>query len=105
MLSKEQIAHDLSIAYINNRYGVDVTGQFNVSGSDGDISGSGDVNTEHLPDVDEIKRIKIGTGEKGLFGFEKKKWAESGFLIDDIFVNMINDYQKAYSRFLELLSK
>ena len=91
MLSKEQIAHDLSMVYINNRYGIDVTGKFYVSGSDSNVSGSGDVKTNHFPDLDEIKKIKVGTGEKGFLGLEKKKWAESGFLMDEIFINMVND--------------
>ena len=100
MISKEQVAHDLSMAYINNRYGIDVSGSFDVS----DGSGSGRVRTNHLPGANEIKKIKIGTGEKGFLGREKKEWVESGFLIDEIFINMMNDYQTSYSRFLELLN-
>jgi len=38
-----------------------------------------------------LKEFKVSTGEKGLLGFDKKKWIESGFLIDDIFQDMIAD--------------
>lgn len=31
MIEFEQIAHDLAMAYINNRYGAEVTGSFDVS--------------------------------------------------------------------------
>ena len=99
MISRKQVAHDLSIAYINNRYGVNVTGGLYVS----DGSGSGDVTTEHLPDVCEPAKHKIETGEKNILGFKKKVWIESGYVVDKIFINMICDYKKAYLRFLELL--
>ena len=105
MLPKEQIAHDLSIVYMRNRYGIDVTGEFFLSGRNGDFTGFGDVKTEHFPDMDEMKKVKVGTGEKGFLGREKKKWEESGYLTDEIFVSMINDYHKAYKRFFELLSE
>lgn len=103
--SKEQIAHDLAIAYINNRYGVDVIGDFNVSGSVDNIYGSGNVSTEHFPDVNTIKQIKVATGKKGLLGFEKKKWVEDGFTMDEVFISMISDYKAAYIRILEILNK
>ena len=105
MPSNEQIAHDLAIAYITNRYGVDVSGSFTASGSDGNISGYGEVTTEHLPDVDEIKKVKVGTGEKRFMGLvEKKKWIEVGYSVDEIFISMIADYKRAYERFLTLLN-
>jgi hypothetical protein len=99
MIPKEQIAHDLTIAYITNKYGVDVTGNFFIS--DGD--GSGSVTTKHFPDANVPNVIKVGTGEKGFFGIEKKQKVQSGYLVDDIFRNMINDYHNAISRFLSLL--
>jgi len=100
MIPKEQIAHDLALAYINNRYGVDVSGDFFLS--DGD--GSGSVSTTHLPSVDSPKTVKVGTGQKGFLGIEKKQRVQAGYLVDDVFAKMINDYHVAYSRFLELLN-
>jgi hypothetical protein len=105
MPSNEQVAHDLAIIYITNRYGVDVSGSFTASGSEGNVFGSGEVTTKHLPDVDEIKKVKVGTGEKGFMGLvEKKKWIEAGYSIDEIFISMVTDYKKAYERILGLLN-
>ncbi|MGH4118646.1 hypothetical protein [Clostridium sp.] len=52
-----------------------------------------------LPDIDVPRYIKVGTGEKVFLGIEKKKKVQSGYLIDDVFSNMIEDYYKAYARF------
>jgi len=108
MISREQIAHDLAIVYLNNRYGIDVTGDFNVYSNSLEntvesVSGTGSVVTSHFSSVKEPKYIKVGTGEKGMFGIEKKKKIPSGYLVDDIFNNMIDDYGLAYAHFLELL--
>ena len=104
MISKKQIAHDLAIAYINNKYGPNVNGDFSVTGSNNDIYGSGSVETKFLPDVDKKKISFVNTGEKTMFGLvNKKKPIEDGYLIDSTFKNMIIDYKKAYSRFLNML--
>lgn len=104
MTNKDQIAHDLAMAYINNRYGAEVTGEFSVHTWDNDVTGSGTVETERLPDVEEIRMVKVGTGERHLFGLrEKAKLIESGYEVDRVFENMIEDYYNAYSRFLALL--
>ena len=105
MISNEQVAHDLALAYVINRYGAEVTGEFDVSTHDGDVSGSGEVTTERLPDVDEIRMVRVKTGEKRLFGLvEKTKLVDSGeFAADAVFIEMIDDYHSAYARFLELL--
>ena len=34
MVTNEQLAHDLAIAYLGNRYGADVAGRFSVSTPD-----------------------------------------------------------------------
>ena len=99
MISKEQIAHDLSIVYLNNKYGINVTGSFFISNGEG----SGDIETEYLPDVNKPKKHKIKTGEKNFFGFDKKMWIDSDYIIDDTFINMIRDYKKASLRFIELI--
>ena len=74
MISKEQIAHDLAIVYMKNRYGINVTGDFYISGA----SGSGTVKTESFPDASEPEYTKVKTGEKGLFGLERKHKVLSG---------------------------
>ena len=106
MIGIEQVAHDLAMVYINNRYGAQVTGEFQVGSTfDGDISGSGEVHTERLPDVDSERMVSIGTGEKYFFGrFEKTRSVSSGeYLVDGVFREMINDYYDAYARLLELI--
>lgn len=103
MISKEQIAHDLTMVYLNNRYGVDVTGDFNVSSLDSEVSGYGSVETSRFPSANEPNIIKVGTGERGFLGIEKKKKVHRGYLVDDIFKGMIEDYYNAYSNFLKLL--
>lgn len=104
MIDKDQIAHDLAMTYVNNRHGPEVSGKFSVDTWDGKVSGSGAVETERLPDVDKIHMVKIGTGERHLLGLrERKKSIESGYEVDSVFENMIEDYRNAYTRFLALL--
>jgi hypothetical protein len=107
MIPKEQIAHDLAIAYINNKYGVEVSGDFDVSTYGDDVIGSGSVSTEYLPDIVSSNMIKVGTGEKGLLGKEKKKWVQDGvtYPADKVFRDMNKDYHAAYERFITLLSQ
>ena len=107
MIDNEQIAHGLALAYINNRYGAEVTGSFNVSTLGDDVTGSGAVQTERLPAADSKQMVKVGTGEKHLLGLrEKKKLVDSGtYEVDPIFRQMIDDYYGAYARFLELLER
>jgi len=61
MLSKELIAYDLTMIYMKNRYGINVTGSFYIS----DNNGTGNIDTEHFPAVSEPQYTKVGTGEKG----------------------------------------
>lgn len=108
MISKEQIAHGLTMVYLSNRYGVDVNGDFNVDSSSIDeniteVEGSGSVETNHFPNAREPKFIKVETGEKGFLGYKKKKKVQSGYLVDDIFIYMVEDYYSAYPHFLKLL--
>lgn len=102
MIKKEQIAHDLAMAYINNRYGAEVSGEFDTSeGSDG-----GSVYTERLPHVDKIRKRSVGTGEKYFFGLlERSTLVDDGYEVDPVFELMIDDYFAAFRRFMELLSK
>lgn len=104
MIAKEQIAHELTMIYMNNRYGIDINGTFSVyTSSDSDTSGSGNVHTDRFPSAMKSKYIKVGTGEKGFLGIEKKKTIESGYEVDEIFTAMIDDYYQAYSNFFQLL--
>lgn len=81
MISKEQIAHDLAMVYMKNRYGIDVTGSFSINEGDG----TGVVTTERLPHTTEAAYAKVKTGEKGLFGIEKKEKVRSGEKVDNLF--------------------
>lgn len=107
MIDNEQIAHSLAVAYINNRYGAEVTGSFDVSTVHDGVTGSGTVKTERLPDFDSKRIVKVGTGQKHLLGLrEKKAWVDSGtYEVNAIFGQMIRDYYGAYARFLELLEQ
>ena len=69
MISKEQIAHDLTMIYLENKYEIHVTGELYISGD----SGNGTISTEHFPSVSEPDYIKVKTGEKGMFGLSKNK--------------------------------
>ena len=51
MIGNEQIAHGLTLAYINNRYGAEVSGSFYVSTIGDEVTGSGTVETGRLPHV------------------------------------------------------
>ena len=69
MISKEQIAHDLAIVYMKNRYGINVTGDLYIS----ENSGSGNIQTEHFPDVSEPEYIRVKTGEKVFWDLSARK--------------------------------
>ena len=99
MVSKEQIAHELTMIYMRNIYGTDITGFFSIN--DGD--GSGTISTEKFPSIDVPKYKKIGTGEKGLLGFEKKQKIQDGYAVDDLFAEMTETYLQTYSKFYQLI--
>jgi len=85
-------------------HGIDIRGDFNVNSYDANkIMGSGNVETTHFPGTYEPKIKKVGTGQKGFLGFEKSKTVQDGHLVDDIFCEMIEEYYRAYSKFLNLL--
>ena len=99
MISKEQIAHDLAIVYMKNRYVINVTGDFYISGA----SGSGTVKTERFPDASEPEYTKVKTGETGLFGLERKQKVLSGNKVDPLFAEMVQNYYDADFHFYRLL--
>lgn len=99
MISKEQIAHDLTMVYMKNLYGIDVNGSINIS----DNSGTGWIETEHFPMTSEPHYVKEGTGKKGLFGLERKQKVQSGKKVDSLFSEMVQNYYDAYSHFYRLL--
>lgn len=101
-LEKEQIAHDLTMVYLSNQYSAEVVARI-----EPDTTGSSvtSIATKRFPKVDEVQFKKVGTGEKTLFGLiEKTQKVEDGFKVDSIFVSMLDDYLKTYSKFLELLN-
>ena len=99
MITNEQIAHDLTMVYLSNRYGVNIRGDFSVS----DGFGSGEIESEHFPDTKELKYIKVGTGERGFLGIEKKVKVENGYEVDELFLDILKNYREAYNHFLKLL--
>lgn len=107
MVAKEQIAHDLAMAYIHNRYSAEVTGEFSVNNYGGDtITGSGKVETGRLPGTDEVRVETVKTGEKYFFGLlDRTESIASGYEVDSVFHQMVRDYFDAYSRFLVLLER
>ena len=100
MISKEQIAHDLTMVYLINRYGISVNGDFSIN----DGSGFGNFHTNHFPDASEPKYVKVGTGQKGFLGLEKKDKVKSGNKVDDLFMEMVSNYNNAYEHFYRLLN-
>ena len=107
MPTREQIAHDLALVYLANRFAVDVRGDFEVStDSDGDTTGTGSVWTENLPHVSRHRTKRVGTGDRHLWGLgpEKKVTVDTDeYEIDDTFAEMIAEYRLAYERILALL--
>ena len=99
MVSEEQIAHDLTMVYLNNRYGINVDGMVNVS----DGHGYGQIDTERFPSVLEVKYKKVGTGERVFFGFERHSMVEDGYKSDDIIDGLICEYYQTYNRILTRL--
>ncbi len=99
MISKEQIAHDLTMVYMKNLYGVDISGELGVI--DGD--GTGSIRTKHLPDPDEPEYIKVKTGEKGFLGIEKKEKVQTGYKVDALFTEMTDIYFYVYEKFYTLV--
>lgn len=113
-VSREQIAHDLAVVYLNNRYGVEVAGSFSVTSWTNerdvvnDVSGGGSVETERLPDLHTPETVRVGTGERHLFGLGPEKMRTvptGGFEVDETFRRMIHDYHEAYTRILGLLGE
>lgn len=119
-LPLQQVAHDLSIAYLTNRYGAEVVGEFSVSATQDwsgssprvtDVSGSGEVATHHLPDVMKpgMRGVEVKTGGRYLFGLGAEKTSTvdvptGEYEVDPVFRSMIRDYHQAYARFLHLLT-
>lgn len=97
---KEQIAHDLTMIYMKNRYGINVYGSFYI---DSDNGGSGEIKTEHYPCVNDPKYSLARTGERGFLGIEKRKKVQSGNKTDVLFAEMVENYYAAYTNIFQLL--
>ncbi len=107
MIDREQIAHDLAMVYLQNRYGAEVSGEFSVETWGDDVTGSGRVETNRLPTVNSTRMVRGKTGEKRFLGLiNKYEDIDTGeYKVDDVFVEMIDDYNAAYERFLELITR
>lgn len=101
MINKEQIAHDLTMVYLNNRYGINVSGT--ISGISGNVYG--DVGTNKLPHVLENKYSKSKSGIKNIFSPKEKIPIEGEYISDDIIPKLINEYFDTYKRILETLDR
>lgn len=104
MVTREQLAHDLAIVYLNNRFGADVAGELSVNTFDDEVTGSGSVETSRLPGVNKVLVEHIPTGEKRFFGLiDKTRPVEAGYEIDSTFLEIIDEYLLARDRFHSLL--
>lgn len=101
MTLKEQIAHELTMIYMNNRYGIDVTGAFSLY----DGRGDGDIKTVHLPHTSEGVYGKVEIGETSLFGKAKTEKGRVGDKVDELFSEMVTTYYTVYAKFLKLLNE
>lgn len=114
-MNVDQVAHDLAIAYINNRFGAEITGTFTVSSSTNydndtvrDVVGEGTVTTERHPGPYDPELVRVGTGARSLFGIgpEKTRLEPTGaYAVDDIFRSMIDEYEHAFQRLVQLLQQ
>ena len=59
--------------------------------------------TERFPNASKPQYRKVGTGEKGFLGFEKKQKVQSGNKVDNLFLEMTENYYVAYSHFFRLI--
>ena len=55
--------------------------------------------------MNEIKYKKVGTGEKGFLGLEKKVKVEDGYQSDDLIDELVCEYYQTYNRILKRLDK
>ena len=69
MVSKEQIAHELAMVYMNNKYGINVRGDFYLN----DGAGNGTIETDHFPDVSEISYSKVKLAKKDFWVLKRKR--------------------------------
>jgi hypothetical protein len=102
------------MVYLNNLYGIEVTGEFSVTSFEDshrgwvtDVMGSGSVDTARMPDLDAPEVVHVGTGKRRMFGLGPERTqpvATGRFEVDDVFRQLIRDYGMAYARILRLLS-
>jgi hypothetical protein len=103
MVTRDQLAHDLAIVYLNNRYGADVSGRFTVRTLNGEVTGSGSVETKRAPEVNKVLIERVPTGEKRFGIFDKTVPIEAGYEVDATFTKIVEDYFLARDRFFDLL--
>lgn len=100
-IPKEMIAHDLTLVYLTNIFGVEVSGTVDVN-----VNGDRvleDVITDKLPYPEELNYIKQKTGQRGFLGIEKTVKVPNGYKLDGELQSMIRLYYEVYERILSLL--
>lgn len=112
---REQVAHGIAMAYINNRYSAEVTGEFSVSSSTSsevdavnDVTGQGSVQTKKHPGLHDPEMVRVGTGQRHFLGMgpEKTQLVPTGkYEVDRVLKDMIDEYYTAYWRILDLLDR
>ena len=95
MVSNEQIAHELTMLYLYNRYGAWVTGDFS--------RGYGSINNVRFPSVIDPNNVSIRRGKKGFLGTVSKEEMSSDEVARENFEEIVAEYRQAYNIFLELL--
>lgn len=95
MMTKEQIAHDLAMVYMYNRYGITVKGDV--------ARGWGEIETKHFPSSTKFQYEEVELESRDIWGFNKTEKVEKGRKVDAIFQKMAADYQYAYQYFYDLI--
>lgn len=99
MIDKEQIAHDLTMVYMRNRYGIDVAGSFSFSENEN----HGQVSTEHLPSPEEADLVPVITKEKKFFKRKTIETIQKDYKIDSVIADMTKTYLDVYKKFYDRL--
>ena len=95
MMTKEQIAHDLAMVYMHNRYGITIEGSVS--------SGWGEIETKHFPSSSKIEYEEVELESRDIWGLNKTEKVEKGRKVDSILQKMYADYQYAYQYFYDLI--
>lgn len=96
MVSKEQLAHELTMLYLYNRYGNLLGGSFS--------NGHGSINTFRFPDASSSDHIAVEKKVKiGFLGLRTPGMMPSDVVAGEYFKEVVEEYRCAYKQILELL--